>query len=284
MAMVATGTALAGEPSPPTTPPPQRTQTPAPKAALITAERAAAGNLLVILPRKTEMGFVPVGDARQRRVWVINPSETEELRIKALRFDCGCATAPEFQAMTLEPNEARHVDLHIHAPEQAGVRRDIRAFFVLENGDAVFSTIHLETVDIGSAYSIDPPPPGDDVIALPDEHDLGDLPLGERGRSTVWFVNQSKRAKQIEKLRTSCPCLSAPGFESRIIEPGMAMRVDLTLRAETEPLARRRVGLYALDADGLMAEARITYSAGQTPPGEADGWNTVQEPDSTKPD
>ncbi len=250
---------------------------PARQAELITAERAAEEDLLVVLPRKIDMGFVPVGDERQRRVWVINPSETENLRIAAVRFDCGCTTAPDFQVMTLEPGEARPVDLEITAPTEAGKRRDVRVFFVLENGDAVFSTLHLETVALCSGFSIDPPVSEADVLALPGEIDLGNLPLGERGALTVWLVNQSDRPRQIEKLRTSCPCLSAPEFESEVIEPGRALRLDLMLRPETEPLDKRRVRLYALDGDGMLAEAEIVYSAGQDDIDGSDGWETVEE-------
>lgn len=278
MAAAAFGTPPQGS----STPVPEEGSEPARKSELITAERAADEDLLVVLPRKIEMGFVPVGDERHRRLWVINPSETEDMRIKAVRFDCGCTTAPEFQVMTLEPGEARHVDLEIHAPGEAGKRRDVRVFFVLDNGDAVFSTVHLETVALCSGFSIDPPVSDADVLALPGEIDLGDLPLGERGAATVWIVNRSKEARQIEKLKTSCPCLSAPAFESAAIEPGKAARIDLLLRPETQPLEERRVRLYAMDDAGLMAEMEIVYSAGQKPAGN--GWDTIDADDATEPD
>ncbi len=250
---------------------------PAPeRAELITAERAAEEDLLVVVPSKIEMGMVPIGDERRRRVWVINPSEAEDLRIKAVRFDCGCTTAPGFQVMTLGPGEARAVDLEIHAPMEVGTRRDVRVFYVLESGDAVFSTVHLETVDTCSGFSIDPPAPEDDVLVLRGEMDLGDLPLGVRTEFTAWFVNQSDAPRQIEKLKTSCGCLSAPGFESGVIEPGRAVRVDLVLRPEMDPLEERRVRLVAMDAGGVLAEMSIVYSVGMRP--VDDGWETVTEP------
>ncbi|MCA9283347.1 MAG: DUF1573 domain-containing protein [Phycisphaerales bacterium] len=247
---------------------------PAPSGAeLITAADAAEDDLLVVVPGAMDMGFVTIGDERHRRVWVINPSETDELRIKAVRFDCGCTTAPGFQLMTLEPGEARAIDLEIHAPIEVGKQRDVRVFYVLENGDAVFSTVHFETVDTCSGFSIDPPVSEDDVLALPGEMDLGDLPLEERTEFTMWFVNQSDTPRQIEKLKTSCGCLSASGFEPSVIEPGHAVRVDLTLRQELEPLDERRVRLVAMDAVGVMAETTIVYSVGTKQ--ADDGWETV---------
>lgn len=247
-------------------------------AELITAEEAASDDLLVVLPRAIEMGLVPTSDQRTRRVWVINPSETEPIRIKAVRFDCGCTTAPDFQVMTLKPGEARPVDLKIETPAEAGKRRDVRVFFVLESGDAVFSTVHFETVDECSGFSIDPPIEEQAVLALPGELDLGDLELGEQGAFTVWMVNHTDRPRRIERLKTSCTCLSAPDFDSKEIEPGHAARIDLRLRPETEPLMERRVRLYALDADGLMAEMEIRYSAGQGPAPDG-GWETVTDPE-----
>lgn len=250
---------------------------PARKAELITSERAAEEDLMVVLPGEIDMGRVPAGDRRSRRVWIINPSETESLRVKAVRFDCGCVTAPSFGTLELEPGRARPVDLEIAAPPETGKRRDVRVFFVLDNGDAVFSTIAFETVGPDEEYSIDPPADQSDVLALPGLSELGDLPLATRHEFTLWLINQSKAPVAIERVKSSCPCLSAVGFEPEVIAPGEAARLDLALRPETEPLDKRHVRLAVFNSLGLVVEAEVRYSAGQKVPGEAEGWETIDE-------
>lgn len=250
---------------------------PARRAELITAERAAEEDLLVVLPAAIDMGRVPAGDRRSRRVWIINPSETETLRVSAVRFDCGCVTTPSFGTLELKPGRARPVDLEIAAPPEAGKRRDVRVFFVLDNGDAVFSTIALETVGPDEGYTIDPPADQNDVLVLPGLSELGDLPLGERRELTLWLINQSKAPVAIERIKSSCPCLSAGRFETEVITPGEAARLDLALRPETEPLDMRHVRVAVFNTQGLVGEAEVRYSVGQTTPDETDGWDTVEE-------
>lgn len=208
-------------------------------------ERDRAPSSAVAVPAEVDLGRGVIATARPGRVWLINRGD-EPLEVLAAKGDCGCITPVDFKPVTLAPLGAHEVRFTMLAPKELGRRKTKRLMFTLGTGAVLSVPVSVE------AAATDEPvaeAPTRTLRLAPAPLDLGRVSPGLRGSGSAWLINSGDRPVRVTDVKGSCGCIRIATASSRVVEPGHALEIPLTMKAPGEAGSKRAELRVAVDGD-----------------------------------
>ena len=187
-----------------------------------------------------ELGEVVAGSTIETTLYVVNPSD-QPVAVKDTRASCGCTTLGHDGAFRVGAGGFMEIPLTINVPEKPGTSKDAGVSVVLDDRNAMKTSITMDIVSAASETSDRP-----DVVVVPRLLDLGDVPTESRHERFVWVINPGDEAVEVSGVKAGCGCTTFAGFEPVALAPGAMVRVPLAFQAKKKAGPVRDITMHVM--------------------------------------